>query len=331
MVSKRYLRLGTATLGALLCLLVFSPETQAAPPRKSGVTIAPAFQEIVITPDDPSKRFDFAITNNTAEPLEFSLSVVDFGSLDESGGVLYIGDAKKQLEYRYGLTGWVTLAKDRVVVEPKSTEKVPVTIFNRESLTPGGHYGAILVSPAETGERPTKVQINQVLSSLLFVKKQGGEVYRLGLQSHDMPANIFKVPESVGLRFQNAGNVHVVPRGTVTITDPAGRVVRRGFINQGSTLALPESFRQLPAHLETVRAAWLPGRYGMEIAYRFDGKESVEITRVSFVYINIWLAALTLAILVLSILMLVNARIRRAVIRAGAWPFLLLRRAAYRR
>lgn len=279
--------------------------------KAGGITISPAFQDIVVGPNMAGQTYEFLVTNNTSEPYEFSISSVDFGSLDESGGVLFSGQSQRLLNYKYGLSQWVTLQQDRIVVEPKTTAKVPVTIENKESLTPGGHYGAILVSPTRSGERPTKVEINQVLTSLLFVKKQGGEIYRLGLVNYETKAQWLSLPGATELRFQNAGNVHVVPRGTVTVRDPAGRVVQRGIINPNSAIMLPETFRRLGVSLETVGRAWLPGKYTLSIAYRFDGRETEEFREVSFLYVNGWYVIVVAVLLLLAGLRILGPRIRR--------------------
>ena len=329
----------SALLIAAVSLLAYGatfPEngSAAAVRRASGITISPAFQEITLSPDKPSAAFTFSVTNNTSEPYEFALSVTDFGSLDESGGVLFIGEAEKQLNYRYGLSSWITLEKDRIVVEPKSTQKVPVSVINKESLSPGGHYGAVLITPTGTPDRPTKVQVNQVLSSLLFVKKEGGEVYKLGLKSYDVQTRIFTAPDTVDLRFQNAGNVHLIPRGTITITDPMGRIVKRGFINTGSAYVLPETFRQIEVSLELVRTAWIPGTYRMGLEYRFEGNDTVETRQVSFFYVNGWYVIGAVLALIVVLMSIVSKRFRQGfkqVIWNVARPIKMLTSRIFRR
>lgn len=286
-----------------------------SPRRVGGITISPAFQEIIVSDTSPAVTYNFSVTNNTSEPYELSLSAVDFGTLDESGGVLFLSQTQKSINYRYGLARYVTLERDRLVVEPKKTEKVLLTINNKESLTPGGHYGAILVTPTDSGERPTKVQINQVLSSLLFVKKQGGEIYNLSLRDYDVKTRLFTAPSAVNLRFQNSGNVHVVPRGVVTLTDPMGRLVKKGFINTGSAMVLPETFRRVAVTLDPIATAWMPGRYTASISYRYDGEADTQTRTVSFLYINGWYLIAAVLILAMLILTVVNQRLRKLAVR----------------
>lgn len=309
----------------LLSQVAYAATPAPAKPKSAigGITISPAFQQITIGQNEPEKTFDFAVTNNTSLEYELSLASVDFGSLDESGGVLFMGQSDKSLNYKYGLSQDITLQQDRVVVEPKATTKIPVTITNKESMSPGGHYGAILVTPSES-ESTSKVQVNQVISSLLFVTKEGGAVYQMGLQSFQLKTHLFSSPSEVDVRFQNAGNVHVVPRGLVTITDPRGRIVKRGFVNDGSGIMLPETFRKFTVPLRVINTAWWPGLYHMTLTYHFDG-ETVEHTKeLTFTYVNGWyiVAIMALfAVVVLAILVPPFRRVVRITWQRIIWPF----------
>lgn len=318
-MARRLFVSAVAMFGMLAAVWALSGAAHAASEptkRVTGITISPAFQNVTLSPDKPGDAFDFSVTNNTSEPYEFSLAVQDFGSLDETGGVLFVGETERKLNYRYGLSEWATLEKDRIVVEPKRTEKVRVSIINKESLTPGGHYGAVLLTPLQSNDRPTKVQINQVLSSLLFVKKEGGEIYNFGLRSYEFERHVFSLPQEVQFRFQNAGNVHVIPRGTITVADPRGRLVSRSIINSGSAIILPETFRQIRVPVESVAASWLPGTYTMNIAYRFDGETREQTRTVSFVYVPIWSVLAALALAALTVATVLSRKFRRSV-RAG--------------
>ncbi len=322
MIRRFFVTGVSLVLFVMLAIPAAGSSVVAAAARKGpgGITLSPALSEIVLTPGQTEASFDFTVRNNTNKPYEFALSIVDFGSLDESGGVLFVGRADKTIEYKYGLSNWATFQQDRIVVEPRGTAKIPVTITNRESLSPGGHYGAVLVTPTESGE-DTKVQINQVASSLIFLKKQGGERYGLGLHSYSLKRRFAEVPGQADLRFQNTGNVHAVPRGVITLTDPLGRVVKKGYINAQSAMVLPESFRQMRVPLESLVSSFIPGTYRATISYRYDGEEVAQTKEFSFFYINGWYVLLGLLTLSLSIALLVSKRLRE---RAGR-PFAIVR------
>jgi methionine-rich copper-binding protein CopC len=272
---------------SLTLLLMGSPARTSAK-SVSGITVSPALQPITVNQDQASKSFDFAVTNNDPVEQELHLSAVDFGSLDDTGGVLFLGP-EKSLSYKYGLARWITLEKDVVLLQPHETQKILVTIDNKASLTPGGHYGAVLVTPQSEQTSKQQTQVTQVASALLFLTKEGGAHYHLQLVRSDLNAQLATLPGRLSLRFQNTGNVHVIPRGLITITDPRGREVKKGIINSDSGLAMPESFREMTTPLSSVASAYLPGIYHARISYYYEGQASAPTTLVTtFFYCNGW-------------------------------------------
>lgn len=224
MTSVRAL-LGTAlSLGLLLWL---GPAWAGAAPAKTsppiaGITLSPFLQQLSIAPDDQSQSFNLNVTNHTVTVQELKLTARDFGSLDETGGVLLEGS--KSYNQKYGLVSWLDLETDSLVLQPKETRGVLITINNKTSLRPGGHYGAIVASVANAAKPyGNQVGINQQLLSLILLNKVGGERYDLRLDSIKQNGNWFKLPDEVHLRFKNPGNVHVVPRGLVKLKSPGAQ------------------------------------------------------------------------------------------------------------
>jgi hypothetical protein len=268
-----------STFGALSILLFPISAAQAA-----GFTVAPMIQEVVLDEGETAETYTTTVTNETGALATFELSVIDFGSLDESGGVAFVG-ATGTLEEKYALASWMQPETSELTVGPGETRAVKVRIENRESLSPGGHYGA-LVFKNTSAVRPDapNVAINQIFSSLVLVKKTGGAKYGLALAALNHPDRWFSLDRAVTARFQNPGNVHVVPRGEVRVTDPLGRLVYRGVLNEGSAIILPETFREYPFKLFSVERAFIPGRYSLDFSYRYDGREEKELWSKQFFY-----------------------------------------------
>lgn len=242
----------------------------------AGFTVTPMLQEIALEEDEPSETYKAEITNETAETTTFEVSVIDFGSLDESGGVAFLG-ATGELERKYALASWMQPEASEITINSGETRTVKVRIENRENLSPGGHYGALVFKNTGLPKADTpNVAINQIFASLVFVKKTGGALYNLRLSSLDLPASYLTFPARLVPRFENIGNVHVTPRGEVRVLDPIGRAVFRGVLNEGSVIILPETFREYPIKLFSLDKAFLPGKYTFEFDYRYDGKNEVE-------------------------------------------------------
>ncbi|MFA5828847.1 MAG: hypothetical protein WC841_05840 [Candidatus Shapirobacteria bacterium] len=256
---------------------------------QTGISIAPPFTELVFDKLDKEKNFILTITNHGHKSEVFRLSVVDLGGLEESAGVPFLGTKNSELEKKYSLSSWIILGKDALVVDPQKKVDIKITIQNKESLSPGGHYGAVIVKLDNSDKSGTDVvEVNQNFASLIFVKKIGGEIYDLKLNQTTIQNSYLKIPDTIELRFQNSGNIHVVPRGTLELKDPSGRLIAKGVINKASSIILPESFRTYQNRINQLKPAWLPGKYHLTVNYRFDGSDQISSLTKDYLYLG-WL------------------------------------------
>lgn len=296
-------------------LIAFTTLMAPTAAEAAAITVSPAFQDILLPGAVSGKDVSVTFSNQSSSPQTYRLSTVDFGSLDESGGVAFLGVPNSELEHRYGLVSWITLEKDQIFLPPAGSAKVTVHIDNRASLAPGGHYAAVLAT--STGEPDavqdkTKVNLRQIIASLLLVRKEGGA--EIGLNAAGITPGshgLYSLPKIVTMRFQNPGNVHVVPRGTIQVKDPSGRVVLSGLINENSDIILPESFRKIPVTLTTLKSAWAPGRYTLTASFRYDGTSDVRTSKVSFWYLGMALTLLFLAILAGIVAVIITKFVKR--------------------
>ncbi|HEX8923547.1 MAG TPA: hypothetical protein VF828_02335 [Patescibacteria group bacterium] len=275
-------------IAAAAFFLVFLGSKYTARAESSqGFSISPPFQDVTIEKSDPQKSFNIKITNNTSQEQSFSIKVLDFGSLDESGGIAFLGQQKNDIENKYSLVSWLSLEKDAVIVGPGKSESIKITVLNKESLLPGGHYGAVLVTLDEGGKTEReKVAVNQSYASLVYVHKIGGEKNGLILNSVNFVKNILTLPSKFVVRFQNTGNTDLMPRGIVTISDPWGRIISKGIINTESNRILPASFRKYNIKQDKTAAAIWPGNYKIKTEYRFDGKTNFEVDTKNYFYMG---------------------------------------------
>lgn len=284
--------------------------------QKSGdTTINPIFQEVTIDAQDTSRQFNVKLSNNTNTARTYRLKIADFGSLNETGGVAFIGVNKPGDEnYRYGLSAWLKLEKETVTIGPGGTEQVNITLVNDSLLAPGGHYGAVLVSeergPSDADS--SKVELSQVISSLILAKKIGGEIYNLQLKSVGGAESAASLPSTVSIRFYNGGNVHLVPRGTVTVTDEeqGGKIIKEGLINSGSGFILPDTYRQYITTLQDRATAWWPGNYYQHVSFRYDGNDKLVTQTHKVFYIGQAAKLTALGLVTLAVLGLLRKRLK---------------------
>ncbi len=270
----------------IIFLLIFGPKFAKA--TEKGINLSPTYTDIVLDRENDEKSFEIEVRNNTSRTEIFELTVVDFGTLDETGGIAFLTTNAQKGEQKYSLASWIVLEKDSIIVNSQESQKIRVTIVNKESLSAGGHYGAILATAkSDSGSNDKNVAVNRSMASLIYVLKKGGEKTNLIFNSMEYKNNWFKLPEIIQLRFQNDGNSHVIPRGKLEIYNLSGRLVGKGVINQESGKLLPESFRRLLINVKYYDKWKIPGKYRVEVKYRYDGKDSFQIYREDIYYVGL--------------------------------------------
>jgi hypothetical protein len=288
----------------LFGVVIYLPKVSAAnqpitklPP---GITVSPAFQQANISADEPQHQVTFKITNNESTARTFDLSVQDFNTLGESGGLFFVGTNPTELQKKYGLAKWLEIPQKSITLQPKQTQTIQAQILNLPDLSPGGHYGALMLQAQSGGSSSgnNKVSVRPIASSLLFVTKIGGDTHRLSLASVSFNRTLFSLPSSVSLRFHNDGNTHVVPRGNVYIRTANGKLVSRGTINENSNIVLPETYRQINVSLQNIGGFVPLGKHSLYVDFRFDGIDIYRSYRQDFYVLQLW--AIVLAILVLG-------------------------------
>lgn len=288
----------------VVAALTFSSAHVRAAPQET-ISISPFLQSVTLMGSDVDKSFEIELTNSTKVAQTIKLSAVDFGSLEDTGGILFSGENAQKLSRKYGLTRWLHFTDDVIEIDAGKSAEATVTIINDINLSPGGHYAAVIANVLSADAIGGGVlNLKQKLTSLVFLTKTGGEKYDLHLDSVQYSSSLFGLPKDAILRFTNPGNVQVVPRGMVELHDPAGNLVSKGVINTGSNMVLPELSRKIPVELKSQgRTSWLPGIYNLKVAYRYDGFENYAIETDAFIYLP-WGLFLILVLVASSVVFL---------------------------
>lgn len=273
-------------MSGFLCVYVFAflPRLQAVVNSQTdtkGITLSPPLKEVVLGSGLLEAQIIISISNTTGSDASVHLRLVDFEAANEFGAVTFSPSGAPSP--KYGLVHWMSLAAgDSLTIPNGKTADVPVKIANSPDLAPGGHYGAVIASikgPAKPGSNT--IGLTQEVVSLLFVKKLGGEKY--GLELSDLKSiDNASLLEEVSLRFKSTGNVHVVPRGYVEVTDGKGKLVAKGIINPESTLVMPETSREFVTIMQPVASASRGGKYKVTAYYRYDEQKEFSSKSIFF-------------------------------------------------
>jgi hypothetical protein len=268
LMAASYLMISISTSAATIPTLVKQSQTP------KGITVSPAFQQVQVLESESQHPLEFTITNNLSSAQTLQLSTADFNELSETGGLFFVGANPTQLQKKYGLAKWLSLPQSSVTIPPKQSTKITAQVLNQPDLNGGGHYGALMLAlQNQSKDRPqnNKVALHPIASSLLFVNKVGGDTHKLKLDRVDVSHSMFSLPKKVDIRFYNSGNTHIIPRGTVLLYSPDGKVISQGTINEDSTIILPEVYRKYEVPLKQVGSSLRTGNYKLVVNFRFDG------------------------------------------------------------
>jgi hypothetical protein len=249
----------------LSLILLFLPLNAAHAQTQKGITVEPSTMHIDLTTDQP--EYELTYTNTTNYAVGINLSVQDFSEFNDTYQIDYLSPADAA-NYKYSLSSWISFENNKFDLNPGEKKSIKVYV-DKTRITKGGHYAAIL---AEIG-KPNGGQnsnLRAVLSALLFVRSDtGNEVEEGKIATFEPSRDWLDFPNSFIVRFQNSGNVYVVPYGLLQIYDPLGNLVDKEIFNNSSLDALPESVRRYDTNVMPYQKVLLPGFYTAKVNLHF--------------------------------------------------------------
>jgi len=266
-----------AILTFAFCLLCLKGTVYAQNAQK-GITVYPSIIHIDLAQDAP--EYELTYINNTDAEINLKLSVQDFSELEDNYKINFL-DAKDAANYKYSLSSWISFENNNLFLSPGEKKSVKVFI-DKNRITKGGHYASILAEIAQA-ETKNQVAVKAIISSLLFVRASTGQEVEDGKIS-DFTAlqDGIEYPTLYQVRFQNNGNVHVIPYGQIRVFDPLGNLVSKGPFNADSLDALPESFRNYETTVTNYQKILLPGMYTAKVDLTFGKTNQKSTATVKF-------------------------------------------------
>ena len=274
----------------LLCLSIVILHSNSSPVSaqdtpEGALEVSPAFIEVTLDSPEQIKDIEISYTNHSDEFVSLQVYPVDFKQKDETGAISFLG--QEAGTYSYSLSSFLSLESQSVELAPQEKKTFVVTVQNRQDLSPGGHYAAIiarLIPNEEGGQAPVAPSV----SSLILLRKVGGERFHLSLKDLNWPDTLvaFSYPRSITMLFQNEGNIHMVPYGRVEVRDIFGRLTHDGNINASSLRVFPSSRRYIDAPVTRLSSSLPVMVHTVSVTGNDSLKKTNFVYRESFIYVN---------------------------------------------
>ncbi|MCH7492630.1 hypothetical protein IID19_03520 [Patescibacteria group bacterium] len=250
---KKSITIVVATL--FLSALLFIPT------GSSALSLDPAILEIDLTAGAMTVA-PVTLENDTLETLSLETEVVMFTVGDETG----------QPEFAFGETPsgiatWVDVDAGPINLKPGSTEVINITFDTPAGATPGGYYVAVFFNQASPSDEGGSVMIESKVGTLFLATVAGSYTQsgKIAEFSSSGESTMGDQPVDFTVRFQNTGDVHLKPTGTITVTSMMGNIVKTITVNSDKGAVLPGTIREFEV------APW------SDIGNAF-GKYTVELT-----------------------------------------------------
>jgi len=249
MINTRWKKYITLIAGLLMFFAAGIQTTRAQSMQEAfTMTVTPPLFQLSLSPGERWSS-QLKVVNNNPYNITVYGTVTDFRATGEGGrgAFLPLPELAPKQESTHSLGTWIAISSDPIIVPAEQSANIPFTINVPENAEPGGHYAAILVGTRPPKTEGSMVSVSSMISSLLFVRVGGNIVEEGVIREFSNDKTFYKKPEvTFTVRFENKGNVHLLPQGNITIYNMWGK--QRGIIpiNQDSDFGnvLPDSIRK---------------------------------------------------------------------------------------
>lgn len=298
-----------------MCSGVSTVFAQASGERLS-LTLTPPLFQIGIARDTEWKS-SLRLVNSNSYDIEVYARAVTFRPEGESGNASFSPfehpeDGGPQL-----LANWVKLPKGPILVPRDSTKEIPFSILVPSDASPGGHYAAILVGTQPGADtRGPGLSVGSLITSLLFVRVPGEVNESARIRDFYAERSLVGSPQATfQLRFENDGNVHVIPQGQIEIFNMWGKKRGAVEINDQNTFGnvLPGTTRKFTFTWSGEDNLFEAGRYHAiaTLVYGDDAKKTVY--REAYFWVIPWKPVLGFLFTVIFIALFLTYIVKRYV------------------
>jgi hypothetical protein len=278
----------------------------AAHADEMTVTAIPPKVELKGDPGQTLKA-TLKVRNDTTETQNYIITVEDFVVNDNIGTPIPVAT---QNSNRWSLANWITAPKE-VPVDAGGIQTINITVKIPMTALAGGHYAMVTYTPdtnTKTGDlKQTGNVITQRVGSLIYVTVSGPVTEKADITKFSVPKFTEKGPVDFTGTVESLSDVHINPKGTITISNPLSIKVAEVSVDAGNIF--PEVSKDFTA---TWNQKWGWGRYKADLSLAYGTAGVITATAFFWLFpIRLVIYALTALIAILAIILVLNKRSKK--------------------
>lgn len=275
-------------------------------------SLTPALQELKVDPGHTG-QFTITLVNRSQDAVPFQVYTRNFLA-DGIDGKITFGDDDSS---SYAAGDWLVPSTDSILLEPGGQQDVEVAVSVPANAEPGGHYASVLfeqILPQTVAGKNSQVQVATRMTALVYFTVSGeiieagqilgakaGEACSAVVCGLEAPSFVDHGPVPFTFLFNNTGNIHVRPRGTITITQ-FGREVAKLPVEDRAVL--PNSQRKFTT---TWDRSLLIGPYDAKLDLVY-GSKNYQLSATAKFWAFPWQIVLGVAVALLAVAGIVLSR-----------------------
>lgn len=292
------------SLAILFSIFFFVPQVRA---DQMTMTAIPPKVELKGNPGQ-TLTATLKLRNDSPQTENFSVSVEDFIVTDSKGTPLPIAT---KISNRWSLANWISAPKN-IPVDAGGLQIVSVVIKIPMTALPGGHYAMITYTPNADSKAGDLKQTGNIITprvgTLIYVTVSGPVNEKATITKFSVPKFIEKGPVEFAGTIESLSDIHVNPKGIITISNPLNSKVAEINVDAGNIF--PETSRDFTA---TWNQKWGWGRYKADLNLAYGTAGSLVTATIFF-----WLFPIRLVIYfliaiisILTIIIILNNRSKK--------------------
>lgn len=306
---------------AFICVTFSFTLPAIAQEGSAGVGITPA----VIDPAEQFKpgqvgQFSVRVSNLSGVDQVYYLTKRDIIGVQDGGVPIFAEE--QSVKTGFEMTDWITLSTDKVEIAAGQEAEVPFLISIPEIVSPGDHFGSVVISVEPPELRSSGASIGYEVANIISIRIAGEVLEQARIREFSTSKYIYsKTNVEFFARLENEGNTLVKPTGPLEVKNMFGKRVALLNFNETQAGIFPKTassngLREYTVLWEDQSPGF--GRYEalLSVVYGETGNMNTISSTVTFwiLPINIVLpAAIALAVLFLIIFVTVKLYVRRSM------------------
>lgn len=278
-------------LNALYLILFTIPAKAQA--IRSFTIIPPSIRQTI----DPGESTEGIIKfiNASDEILTFSVSTSDFAVTDNMGTPNF--NLQTQMFKKFQASSWIKVNPPIFTLNSHQQQELKYSFQVPKDARPGGHYAAVLYSPASSGSPKTGTSVQTKIGTLFYINVKG----LINEQSVVTNFSVNKLqeygPVKILTTIKNLGDLHIRPSGTIAVSNMLGK---KEYQTISEYNIFPESSRD---YENSFGQKFMFGRFKATLLAYYGKNNNLALKATAYFWIIPWKVILIITLSAIAILL----------------------------